>query len=34
MKLSYEEEMAMLRQMQDGFMRYHQREEYLKNIIY
>ena len=32
MNLSYEEELAMLRQMQDGFMRYQQREGYMKNV--
>ena len=32
MHLSDEEKRAMLRQMQDGFIRYHQREEYMKNI--
>ena len=32
MHLNDEEKRAMLRQMQDGFIRYHQREEYMKNI--
>lgn len=32
MHLSDEEKKAMLRQMQDSFIRYHQREEYMKNI--
>lgn len=34
MHLSDGEKMAMLRQMQDGFIRCHQREEYMKKYIY
>ena len=34
MHLSDEEKMAMLRQMQDGFIRYHQRKEYMLSLIH
>lgn len=33
MHLSDEEKRAMLRQMQDGFIRYHHRDAYFKQVI-